>query len=339
MTQNAPWKGRNKVWFGWWTAAAIVALIICPTFTNFAANEKNSSDPRELAKQIVAAYQTGKREWLKQNETNNVLALEKAVKDFPADPMIHFALAESYMGQDKTGPALVSMEKAYNLSKKDPGIGMMYALALKMSKQPLKAYELDKDIADQNPNIPQLQFTAATIGITIQKYAEALPALERIEKQILRNMDPKDKSVVLLTLGTCYLYTTNHAQAILTLERALKYTPKMGTAFAVLGETYLKSGSPEKAHDCFEKALAIYPRYPVVLYYKGILLEKQGNPEKAEKCFQLAYEEGKTRLQDNGEDYFLMFLICEKLSKHDEAKTYKADAQRLLFSHEAPWKK
>ena len=94
----------------------------------------------------------------------------------------------------------------------------------------------------------------------------------------------------------------------------------------------------EKAGVALDKALAINPQIPSALYYKGIYFEKIGNPEMAQKSFQDGYTNGKRYLQDNGEDYYLMFLISQKISKSEEGKNYKAEAERLFFSYEAPWK-
>jgi Tfp pilus assembly protein PilF len=106
----------------------------------------------------------------------------------------------------------------------------------------------------------------------------------------------------------------------------------------VLGEAYLKTGETEKAGIALDKALAINPNYPKALYYKGIYFEKTGNSEEAQKSFQDGYTNGKRYLTNNGEDYYLMFLICQKISKSDEGKNYKAEAKKLLFTYDAPWK-
>jgi tetratricopeptide (TPR) repeat protein len=139
-------------------------------------------------------------------------------------------------------------------------------------------------------------------------------------------------------LGTCYLYKGNYAKAIETLERGLSLMPGMAMDLTVLGEAYLKNGDLKKAAVALDKALAINPQIPSALYYKGVYFEKMGNPEMAQKSFQDGYTSGKRYLQDNGEDFYLMFLISKKISKSEEGKNYKAEAERLFFSYEAPWK-
>jgi len=294
--------------------------------------------PQELARQVITAFQTGRSDQIKPNLTADVSILEKGSKDFPDDPLIHFALATCYMGQDNKQAALKSMETAYTLSKKDAGIGLMYALALKMNKQPLKAYELDKEMVALHPSVPQLQIQLATIDMTIQKYDEAITILEALMQKAPANLAAQDKSVLLFMLGTCYLYKGNYAKAIETLESGLSLMPGMAMDLTVLGEAYLKNGDLKKAGVALDKALAINPQIPSALYYKGIYFEKIGNPEMAQKSFQDGYTNGKRYLQDNGEDYYLIFLISQKISKSEEGKNYKAEAERLFFSYEAPWK-
>jgi tetratricopeptide (TPR) repeat protein len=183
-----------------------------------------------------------------------------------------------------------------------------------------------------------LQIQLATIDMTIQKYDEAIAMLEALLQKAPADLAVQDKSVLLYLLGTCYLYKGNHAKAIETLESSLSVMPNMAMDLTALGEAYLKTGDLKKAGVTLDKALAINPQIPSALYYKGIYFEKMGNPEMAQKCFQDGYTHGKGYLQDNGEDYYLMFLISKKISKSEEGKNYKAEAERLLFSYEAPWK-
>jgi tetratricopeptide (TPR) repeat protein len=317
----------------------IVLVVLISCFRSLATDTvPDRSTPQELARQIITAFQTGRRSQIKENVAADTSILERASEVFPKDSVIYFALAICYMEQDNKPAGLKTIEKAYTLSQKDVGIGVLYALALKINKQPLKAYELNKEMVALHPDVAQLQIQLATLEMTIQEYDEAIAILEALQKKAPTNLPAQDKSVLLFMLGTCYLYTGNHAKAIDTLENALVYTPKMATALAVLGETYLKTGEMEKAVAALDKALAINSSYPEALYFKGICLEKTGNPEMAQKSFQNGYTNGKRYLRDNGEDYYLMFLISQKLSKNDESENYKTEAGRLLFSHEAPWK-
>jgi len=141
-----------------------------------------------------------------------------------------------------------------------------------------------------------------------------------------------------MMLGTCQLYKGNHTKAIKSLERSLSIDPRMTTDLMLLGEAYLKSGDLVKANTNLDQALARSPKITSALFYKGICAEKANDTATARKCFENAYTYQKLRLADNGEDYYLMFQICQKLSKDKEAESNKSEAAKLLFTYEAPWK-
>jgi tetratricopeptide (TPR) repeat protein len=298
--------------------------------------QSDSPTPQELARQIIAAYQSGHAGQLRASLPADVPVFENALKDSPNDPLIHFALALCNLGQNQKEAALANFEIAYKNSNDDASIGALYALALKMNRQPLKAYELDKEMIATHPDVPQLQISLAALDITIQKYDEAIAILEALQQKAPANLAPQDKSALSLMQGTCYLYQGNHAKAIEALENSQSITPNMAVDLTVLGEAYLKNGDLEKAGATLDKALAVNPQIPSALYYKAVCDEKAGNTNAAQKHFQDAYLYGKQRLRDNGEDYYLMYLTSQKLAKNDEAITYKAEAGKLLFTYEAP---
>ena len=316
----------------------LVTMASClGSFADDAASDQQT--PQVLARKIATAFQTGHASQIKAEMPADTVILEKGAKDFPSDPLIHFALATCYFAQTNYPACLKSMEKAYTLSQKNPSIGVMYVLALKMNKEPLKAYDLARDMAALHPDVPQLQVQLATLDMTIQKYDEAIAILETLQENAPANLQAQDKSVLLMMLGTCYLYAGDQTKAVEALESALALVPKMVTTYAVLGEAYLKMNETEKAGAALDKILAVNPRSPPALYYKGIYYEKTGNPDMAKIFFADGYANGKRYLQDNGEDYYLMFLLSQKLGKDNEAADYKAEAEKLLYTYEAPWKK
>ncbi|EEF58636.1 TPR repeat-containing protein [Pedosphaera parvula Ellin514] len=296
--------------------------------------------PQDLARQLITAFNAGqKNQFTPAALATNELILQKAEKDYPDDPSIHSALGACYMAQENMPACVGSMEKAYVTSKHDPRTGMMYALALKMNKELSKAYSVDKEMVAEHPDIPQLQFSLATLEMTIQKYDEAVAILEPLWAKAPANLPEKDKGTINFMLGLCYLYNGQHAKAISSLENANSHFPNAGMIYNVLGEAYLKGGEPDKAKDFLEKALAINPKLPSALYYRGICLERSGDSEHANKCFQECYRFGKDWLRDNGEDYYLMAQVCSKISKQEEADDYRKQASQLLYTYQAPWKK
>ena len=210
-------------------------------------------------------------------------------------------------------------------------------LALKMNKQPEKAIQTAKTIANLHPDNAALKVEVATLEMTVQKYNDALTILEDLQSKAPENLDPREKSVLLFMLGNCYFYLGNYAKATDILNNATALTPKMVTANALIGELYLKTGNIGLASINLDKALAASPKYPSALFYKGVSLEKMGKPEQAQEYYLKAYQNQQRRLVDNGEDYFLMSLICQKMGKSEEAAQYKNEAAKLFYTYEAPW--
>lgn len=294
--------------------------------------------PQELARQVIKAFQSAHASEIKLKLASDTLILEKGAKTYPDSSVIHFALAICYISQGDKIAALKTIEKAYTLSNQDPGVGIMYSFALKINKQPLKAYLLNKEMVKLHPETPQLHLLLATIEITIQKYDEATKILEALLRKAPADVTAQDRSTLLYSAGICYLFAGKHEKAIETLENALASTPKMGSAFALMGEAHLKLGHLENASAYLDKALAINPAYPKALYYKGLCFEKTGHPEKARMIFEEAFTSGKNYLGDNGEDYYLMYLVSQKVSKQEEGDNYRKQAAQLMFLNEAPWK-
>ncbi len=316
----------------------ILALII-PVQHVKAAAPTGSPTPQDIARQVVLALKTGKASKLKSQLSADIVILKKGAADFPTDPLIHFGLASCYLEQGRVAAAIPDMKIAYDNSHKNAGIAYMYVLALKMDKQPLKAYELGKEILKLHPGVPQFQISLATLDITIQKYDEARHLITEIQREGRGHLRAADKSVFFFMLGTCCLYQGEHTNAIRFLEQSQSIMPNMALNLTALGEAYLKNGNLHRAKAACDKALAINPRLSADLYDEGIIYERTGKPQKARKDFLQAYACGKQALHDDGEDYYLMYRICRKLSRANEAKRYKTEAKQLLFTYGAPWKK
>jgi tetratricopeptide (TPR) repeat protein len=215
----------------------------------------------------------------------------------------------------------------------------MYGLALKMNKQPLQACDLGRDMVKAHPDSPPLRMYAATVDVSVQKYDEALTSLQWLSDHMPANLPGKDKEPILLLMGICFHYKGDHMNAIQKLESAVASLPNAVVPLNALGEAYLKSGKIENAINCFDSALKINPKFPPSLFYKGVCLERKGDVAVAETFFRDSLAQSKERLKissDNGEDYYLVGLACDKLGMSDDAKAFKDKARALNFTFEAP---
>lgn len=310
-------------------------MLVC--FGVFVADGQETQTPQELAQNIIQDFRTGQRQEVVADVNAKIATLQGAVATNSTDGELFFALSICFMEQDNKTEGLKNIEKAYQLMPDDPQIGALYVLALKMDKQPDRAIKVAKTVANLHPDNAALQVQVATLEMTVQRYGEALVILEDLEAKAPENLDPREKSVLLFMLGNCYFYSGNYAKATEVLNNAISLTPRMATANAVIGEIYVKTGNIDLASTNLDKALAVNPRYPGALFYKGICLEKSGKAELAQDYYLKAYQNQIRYLQDNGEDYFLMSLICQKIGKGDEAKRNRDEAAKLLYTYEAPW--
>jgi tetratricopeptide (TPR) repeat protein len=295
--------------------------------------------PQELAREIAAAFDAGRAKSLMPNMKSNIAILSEAVETYPEDATIHFALGTCYMMQENKAMALRSLEKAYRYSNKNPQYGSAYALALKMNQQLDQAYRVSKELVEAHPQAPRLQIGLAVLDVTIQKYDEALSILDPLLRRAPKNLPGSDKATLLLMRGTCQLYKGQHQEAIRSLEESLSNFTNSAVIMNVLGHAYLKAGRVEQAQVMFDKTLKINPRIPSALFYRGLGYERAGQAAAAKKCFEDSYAFGKQRLDDNGENTYLMVMVCEKLSRPDEAAKYRKEAADLMFTYDAPWQK
>ena len=296
--------------------------------------------PQEVARQLVAAFQSGRAAAIQSKLAADRPVLEQGVRTFPQDPFIHFALAICQMGQGgQSAAAADNLKSAYALSHKNLSVGLIYALALKNNRQPQAACQVAGEMAALHPDIPQVQIGLATLDMAVQKYAEAITVLETLQRRMPASFRDADRSELAFMLGTCHLYAGEPAKAIAALNQSLALTPRQAPVLAVLGEAWLKTGESAKAVVALDQVLAINPDHPAALYHRGLCYEQAGNPAAAQKCFQAGYGKEKPRLQEQGEDYYLMYLLCQKTGQAAEGEQCRAAAARLGFSFAAPWQK
>ncbi len=318
----------------------VLTVLISSVGISIADTPPETSTPHELAQRIITLLQSGQGAQIKSEIPDDISILEKGTKESPDDPLIYFALGGCYMAQENVEAAVSNMEKAYNLSQKNVAIGLMYALVLKIDKQPEQAYKVDKELSLLHPDVLQVQSALVSLDLTIQKYDEASTMLDAL-LQLPANQPAMNQGLLLFMKGTCYLYQGDRTKAIETLEKAHSLAPSLVVIYMPLSEAYLKNGDLTNAEVTLDKIMTANPTIPSVLYDKGIYYEKTGKADLAMKSFQDAYTNGKQRLQigsDNGGDLYLMYLVCKKLSKPDEAASYKSEAEKLLYTYEAPWK-
>jgi tetratricopeptide (TPR) repeat protein len=313
---------------------AVLTLLL----TGHLAGLADAPSPRDLARQLINDFNSNPTATPNPaTVATNITVLQKAIEAEPTDPALPFALATCYLAQKNAPAAFANLERAYALSQNNPRIGMAYAMILKRNREPLKARMIFQQMVAAHPGQPPLQIALASLDLTVQNYAEASALIENILNHAPADLADNDRGALLYMLGVCHLHQGDQAGAIDLLKQANTRMPHAVLVLATLGEACLKAGDLNGAKNNLDQALAINGRYPAALYYKGVSLERQGTPDLAAPLFRAAYASGRDRLRDNGEDYYLMALVCRKLGKTAEASQYEASAARLSYASEAPW--
>jgi tetratricopeptide (TPR) repeat protein len=294
-----------------------------------------------MAQLVITDMLAGHASFVQLDAPHDIPVLEQGAKDFPNDAPIHFALATCYAVLSDHPNSLKHAEIAYGLAPTDENMGILYAIELKTNKQPAKAYQVQTAMLAARPKDSRLQMGEVALAMQIQKYAEAAAILEPLVKTPSAGTTRSQFSLLVYMLGSCYLYEGKYDKAISAFQVSLKALPVMAGSYDGLGETYLKTGDNEKAAEAFDKALSLTPNVAPTIYYRGVVFEKTGDSVSAQQNFNQAYTLLKDHLaknSENGEDHYLMYLICQKLAKQDEADANKAEAAMLLYTYEAPWK-
>jgi tetratricopeptide (TPR) repeat protein len=218
-------------------------------------------------------------------------------------------------------------------------VGLLYVLALKISKAPVEALSISEELSRANPEVVPLRVMFAANLMGIQEYGKAYEMLIQLRTN---NIPPpnKDYGTVLWMIGRCELYLGRHEDAVRSLEEALEYVNDAVTFLTSLGEAYVKTGDTARAKEKLTRALDLNASYPDALYWMGVCTEPEDMP-KAIAYFEKTLKEGEARLQtnsDNGADHYLLYLTCQKLGDLKKTEKYKKAAAELKVTFDAPWK-
>ena len=211
--------------------------------------------------------------------------------------LVQYAAGTSCILNDAPKNAIQYMARAFDLSGQHASVAGQYALALKMSLQPLKAVEVLEQTVESNPEIPQMKIVLGIFCLGVQKYKRARSVLQDFVKPLPRSVPErmrKDLATLRMQYGIALLYLGEHKAAIKTLEEANALWPNAAGILLPLGEAYLKNGEKEKAKVSLEAALEINEKVPGTLYWLGVANEKD-TPDQAKQYFEKAWEFGVPR--------------------------------------------
>ena len=132
-----------------------------------------------------------------------------------------------------------------------------------MDKQPLESLRVSREVAENNPKIPQMQFSYAFNLMDVQRYQQAYTVLSGFRSPETPAPNA-DYAAILRTIGKCQLYLGKHAEAVQALTDSLRYGPGEVRTRQYLAESHLKGGNAAEAkvtlHRAFQKQNTTPPR-------------------------------------------------------------------------------
>jgi tetratricopeptide (TPR) repeat protein len=209
-----------------------------------------------LKKQSEASRLLGESYYLEGKYTDALAELIKAEQFYSEDPTLHNDLGLVYKEKGEYEKALFHFKKSLKLKPQYPEVlnnmGTVYSL-LERWDEAIACFDGARaDLLYKTPyialnNLGLVYYEKKEYNRSVQLYNEALKATPPFAKVY--------RAGVHRGLGRTYMAMGNYKEALLSLEEAIKESPKLAAAYYDLGQVYLKLQSFEKALSAFEKVL------------------------------------------------------------------------------------
>ena len=153
------------------------------------------------------------------------------------------------------------------------------------------------------------------------RYEEALATLEKARKA-------SPRSVRLLTLiGRIYLEMKRPADASETFSKVIEHDPLHPDAHLGLARCALMVDKPKRAAKLALKTIGLRYQFPWAHHYLGVALEKLERPKQAAQAFEVAISQNPNLLESHRR---LEYLYSQVLRKHPDAKEKAAEHTRAI---------
>lgn len=209
-----------------------------------------------LKKQSEALRLLGESYYLEGKYTDALAELIKAKQFYSKVPMLHNDLGLVYKAKGEYEKALFHFKKALKLDPQYPealnNMGTVYSL-LELWDEAIACFDRARsDLLYKTPyialnNLGLVYYKKKEYGRSVQFYNEALKAAPPFAKVY--------RAGIHRGLGRTYMAIGNYKEALLSLDEAIKESPKLAAAYYDLGQVYLRLQSFEKAFSAFEKVL------------------------------------------------------------------------------------
>jgi len=207
--------------------------------------------------------------WTRQGNAQVMDSARKANESDPSDPMVHIALASSYLLDfifwSRNPPDLerasATAQKARSLIDGDNRAGsltdnLLSAISLWQGRQEQAIADAEHSV-ELDPNYPDAYETLAEALIASGKTDQGFVAIQKAIQ-----LNPANRDAYLLTVGLCNVAAHRYAEAIPVLKQYLTRYSNL-PAHELLTISYEELGRPQEAEAQAAKLLQLDPQYSV----------------------------------------------------------------------------
>jgi tetratricopeptide (TPR) repeat protein len=210
----------------------------------------------ELRRQQEEANRNLGEEYYKKGDYTSALReFLKAEKLYSKDPYLHYGLGLTYKAKKKPDLAVKHFEKAIEMkpdyASAKNALGTVYLDKKEWDTAIQYFEEVSGNILYATPHLP-----LSNIGWAYYNKKE-YPLAEKFYRDALK-VEPKFINA-LQGLGLVYIAMGKISEAVVTLERAVKYYPRYAPLYFYLGKTYTLSHDYKKALNAYNKILTLVP--------------------------------------------------------------------------------
>ncbi|WP_027107499.1 tetratricopeptide repeat protein [Lacticigenium naphthae] len=248
--------------------------------------------------------------------------LQEAKKLMPDEPVIDFALAESFFSAGKYAQAIKLYEKLIQ-DQTDTFAGVNLHLRCANSYSALGDWSQAIPFYEKAVELEETADVHFQMGFTYYQLEEWLPARSHFENVV--EIDPTYSSVYLYLAGTKEKLQ-EHKEALATVEEGMKYDQMNEALYANAAQLAEQLQEFEKATEYYTQARTLAPsNIAILLHYLEFLNATQEHEAVIKEYEELGKDEGI-----EPQVYWKVAYAYNELEEYEQALTYYQEAVPFL---------
>jgi len=219
----------------------------------------------------------------------------------PTSAVVHYELANIYMGQENYSTALELSRGAVALQP----LNLWYQIQLAniyqkkgMIDQACAVYD---DLLKMHPERNDFYYLQAAIYTSVEKFDEAIDVYNRLEKK------EGIHEGISLEKERLYIAAGNRKMAYSEIQKLIKKYPYRAEFYGMLADLYLADKEESKAFEQYEKILKIDPDNGLVHFYLADFYRRKGEVEKSNISLSKAF--GNAEIEADQKIQFLISIL------------------------------